>query len=82
MIDHEETGATFSYLWNTGATTPSISNLDEGMYIVTVTPDNGCEAMVDTFIITQPEPLRISVEVIQHETGERYHDGIAEVKAT
>lgn len=34
----------YSYLWNTGAVTPSISNLGPGTYSVTVTDDNNCSA--------------------------------------
>ena len=33
---------TISYLWNTGATTPSISGLVPGVYTVTATDGNGC----------------------------------------
>jgi len=32
----------FSYAWNTGETTATISNLDSGTYTVTVTDANGC----------------------------------------
>ena len=32
----------FSYQWNTGATTPVITNLEPGTYCVTVTSGNGC----------------------------------------
>ena len=33
----------YSYNWNNGMTTPSIQDLEEGVYTVTVTDDNGCE---------------------------------------
>ena len=35
---------TYSYLWNTGAVTSSISNLLSGTYTVTVTDNKGCTA--------------------------------------
>ncbi len=34
----------FTYLWNTGGTTPTLMNLAPGPYFVTVTGDNGCSA--------------------------------------
>ena len=38
------TGA-FSYLWDTGDTTPEITNLVAGVYTVTVTDENNCEVI-------------------------------------
>jgi len=32
----------YTYLWNTGATSSSISNLSPGVYSVVITDDNGC----------------------------------------
>ncbi len=34
----------YTYLWNTGATTPQINNLAAGVYTATVTDANGCTA--------------------------------------
>ena len=39
--------APYSYLWNNGATTFSISNLETGIYSVTVVDVNGCELNLD-----------------------------------
>jgi hypothetical protein len=36
---------TYSYLWSTGATTSSITNVLAGSYTVTVTDSNGCESV-------------------------------------
>ena len=43
--------APYSYLWNTGATTTTISNLAPGTYLVTVTDDNNCTQTASTTIL-------------------------------
>ncbi|MEO6131176.1 MAG: SprB repeat-containing protein, partial [Saprospiraceae bacterium] len=51
------------YLWTNGDTTSTISNLAAGMYGVTVSDGSGCFA-TDNYIITQPDPLSISVDTV------------------
>ncbi len=55
------TGGTppYSYSWNTGATTPSISALCPGQYYVDITDANGCSTS-DTVQITEPQPLAVN----------------------
>ncbi|MFC5409368.1 Ig-like domain-containing protein [Larkinella bovis] len=48
--------APFTYLWNTGAISNSISGLSAGTYSVIVTDANGCKTS-DQVIITQPTPI-------------------------
>ena len=43
----------YTYLWNNGATTAAIQDLNEGAYTVTVTDNNGCPV---TKLITIPVP--------------------------
>lgn len=50
----------YTYLWNTGQTTPSIDGLSAGEYSVTVTDAKGCEA-ADTITITQPDTFKVVV---------------------
>ena len=52
------TGGTppYTYQWNNGATTPSISGLGVGFYSVTITDANGCISNAGTNLI-QPSPL-------------------------
>ncbi len=42
----------YSYLWNNGATTNNISNLEANLYSVTITDGNGCEK-VESFEIIE-----------------------------
>jgi hypothetical protein len=51
------TGGTppFSYIWNTGANTQSITNLGAGTYSVVVTDANGCQDAASATIIEVPE---------------------------
>ncbi|MCP1994749.1 hypothetical protein [Flavobacterium sp. HSC-61S13] len=51
--------APYTYLWNTGASTPSISNLTAGDYNVVITDASGCSITVN-MTITQPSPLATS----------------------
>ncbi len=46
--------APYTYLWNTGATTQTISNLGAGTYTVTVTDANGCTKTASTTINLAP----------------------------
>ncbi|MBI1287085.1 MAG: hypothetical protein GC178_05845, partial [Flavobacteriales bacterium] len=46
----------FTYLWNTGATTASISNVPAGVYSVTVTDANGCEQWTECCVKQPPVP--------------------------
>jgi len=52
----------FSFLWSTGATTATITNLCPGDYIVTVTDNVGSQAS-DTATITQPIQLTVNLTV-------------------
>jgi len=49
----------FTYIWNTGATTPSISNLNAGTYCVTVTDIFGCSTQ-ECATIDNPAPVVIN----------------------
>ncbi|MDF1698762.1 MAG: gliding motility-associated C-terminal domain-containing protein [Saprospiraceae bacterium] len=58
----------YEYLWDTGATTSSIDNLESGFYEVTVTDVNGC-TMNTRIEITEEidEPLSATYEVTDNE---------------
>ncbi len=53
--------APFTYLWSTGATTPSIGSLVTGTYMVTVTDALGCKATAYGFV---PQSISITAPVV------------------
>lgn len=55
--------APYTYLWNTGAVTPSILNAPAGSYVVTVTDANGC-IKTNTSEITEPAVLEAAIKGI------------------
>jgi gliding motility-associated-like protein len=63
-VIHATPGFT-SYLWNTGATTSSISVVDEGTYTVTATDSNGCQDTNSTVVANYAITQIIDIEVVQ-----------------
>lgn len=64
-INYTVNGGTpaYSYSWSPGGqTTPSISGLVAGTYIVTTTDANGC-TLQDTIVITEPQDLILSTTI-------------------
>ena len=64
-ITAEISGATppYTYLWNNGATTNSISNLGTGTYSVVVTDNNGCQASTTVALNTSDNlPPTVSIQ--------------------
>jgi hypothetical protein len=61
-IETEIKGGTgsYEYVWSNGAVNQNLSDLPAGEYILTVSDENLCIS-VDTFIITQPEALSLSI---------------------
>lgn len=70
----------FSYLWSTGATTASIGGLPSGIYTVTVTDSEGCEA-TGTGTVTEP-PLLIANATSQNPVCIDDNDGSASVSVS
>ncbi|MBL31468.1 MAG: hypothetical protein CMP62_01910 [Flavobacteriales bacterium] len=59
------TGGTpdYTYLWSNGEITEDITDLVAGEYTVTVTDDSLC-VLTESFIVTEPDPLELTVEDI------------------
>lgn len=55
VLNAPATGA--SYLWNTGATTPSLTPTASGPHTVTITDDQGCEASTTFNVALHPLPI-------------------------
>jgi gliding motility-associated-like protein len=60
--------APYSYTWNTGATTQTISNLGAGFYEVTVTDQNGC-TQTDTLTLTEPDTIVVLIDSVTFNSG-------------
>jgi hypothetical protein len=58
--------APYSYLWSNGANTPSINNLSQGSYFLTVTDANGCINNVDSTFnyILQTSSIEITWDTV------------------
>ena len=70
----------YTYLWSTGATTPSISGLPAGVYSVTVSDANGC-MVLGTSPVTSPDELT-AVPTIVHASCPGTADGSIDLLVT
>ena len=68
----------FSFAWNTGDNTPSISNLSAGTYFVTVTDSLGCTSS-DSLFLSQPDSMNVSIATSITAVNEVYGKAIAKV---
>ncbi len=68
----------YKFLWNTGDTTSSISNLVAGLYILTVTDANLCSQVDSAIIVDIPLPI-CEIELAQAISGLGLSDGQLQV---
>ncbi|MEM6964889.1 MAG: T9SS type A sorting domain-containing protein [Bacteroidota bacterium] len=57
-------GNAYTYTWNTGSTVNSISNLDGGIYTVTIADGNGC-TLLEEIEVTEPLPILIDESITE-----------------
>ncbi|UTW66155.1 HYR domain-containing protein [bacterium SCSIO 12643] len=65
---------TYTYVWNNGATTMSITGVAAGSYTVTVTDANGCTS-TNSSIITEPASITASIVVDSNVSCNGLSDG-------
>ncbi len=53
----------YTYLWDNGEMTPTIENLEEGTYMVTVTDENGCSEILSADII-EPDSISLALDIL------------------
>jgi subtilisin-like proprotein convertase family protein len=51
----------FNFLWNNGATTAQLTNMEDGKYTLSVTDANGCTLQSPTYTLTAPQVLKITL---------------------
>jgi len=70
----------YTYLWNTGIQTETISGVQRGNYMVTVSDKDGC-TNIQTIDIQDPEPLKAAISV-DDVTCFGFEDGIITLGAS
>ncbi|MFH2143560.1 MAG: SprB repeat-containing protein, partial [Bacteroidota bacterium] len=68
-----------SYIWNTGAITSDIINLNSGLYSCTATDNNGCKLIFSENVYNNPGNLAVNSTVV---TDETCHDSNGQIDIT
>lgn len=72
---------TYSYLWNTGATSNNLNALCAGTYLVTTTDANGC-SIAESYVINEPTAISVSASIDTPISCNGVCDGEISVSAT
>jgi hypothetical protein len=62
-------GSGYSYAWSNGSTNPLIEDLAPGIYFITVTASNGCQAF-GSGEVEDSSPIAVEIEVIPTSCGD------------
>jgi hypothetical protein len=75
--------APYDYIWSDGSNNRNLSNINSGIYSLTVTDSKSCEQYLTSISVTQPTPLvaEILPENVSHVTINGGSDGSALVEA-
>ena len=68
------------YAWSNGQSGDTVSNLEVGLYILTISDQNNC-SVIDSFEVTQPDSLSVIVQIMD-ETTFGLNDGSISLTAT
>ena len=63
----QQNNTPFTYLWNNGATTQTLSGVTAGPYTVVITDSIGCEAS-GSVVISEPTELSVTTTVVDEQT--------------
>jgi hypothetical protein len=69
--------APYTYAWNNGGNTQTITNIAAGLYSVTITDANGCTGTVTGIKVNNPNAPTIAITAIQDASCQGVSDGSA-----
>ncbi len=74
-ISVEGSTAPYDYEWNNGVETEDLESVIAGSYWLTISDVNNCTFVTDIFLVTEPEPLEVSVTNLVAPTCNQIFDG-------
>jgi gliding motility-associated-like protein len=72
----------YTYLWSNGSTLQNISSLGAGNYSVTVKDANNCQVILSNILVTQPNVLAASVNILTNVSCQGGSDGSITLNVT
>lgn len=72
----------YTYKWNDGPAIKDRAYLKAGTYRISITDHNGCLIVSNNIILTQPDPLQITINGISPSTCKNLDNGLIDIKVT